>query len=172
MSEALRLQSVQLHAGNQYEPKHTRSVYFDTEARTFIARATIGADVIVEVEGVNNIDALMTLSSRLVPIFRALCADALTDALELQPQEPPLDHADSCNFFQPTQAKPFVYTPAAFDSVGILAMLAALRLLQEQALEHNGIDYLQVFKTRDGRVLWFIEDGEGGAITALLPSDY
>ena len=94
------------------------------------------------------------------------------DRLVLQAQEPPLDDADSCNFFQPSQAKPFVYTPAAFDAVGILAMLAALRLLQSKALQHGGIDYLQVFKTRDDRVLWFIEDGEGGAITALLPTDY
>ncbi len=95
-----------------------------------------------------------------------------TPALQLRPQEPPLSHADSCNFFRPSQAKPFVYTPAAFDAFGIFAILAALRLLQQRALEHNGIDYLQVFQTPDGARLWFIEDGEGGAITALLPSDY
>ena len=93
-------------------------------------------------------------------------------ALQLRPQEPPIDHADSCNFFRPSQVKPFVYTPAAFDSFGIVAILAALRYLQQQAQRHSGIDYLQVFETPDGARLWFIEDGEGGAITALLPSDY
>ena len=96
----------------------------------------------------------------------------MATTLQLQPQEPPLDHAASCNFFQPSPAKPFVYTPAAFDSVGIFAILAALRFLQQQARKHNGIDYLQVFSTPDGARLWFIEDGDGGAITALLPSDY
>ena len=94
------------------------------------------------------------------------------DRLVLQAQEPPLDHAESCNFFQPSTAKPFVYTPAAFDAVGILAILAALRLLQARALKHGGLDYVQVFERSDGVRLWFIEDGEGGAITALLPSDY
>ena len=39
--------------------------------------------------------------------------------------------------------------------------------------EHGGIDYLQVFTDpAKPEALWFIEDGPGGAITALLPSDY
>ena len=37
-----------------------------------IARATIGQEVIVEVAGSNNIAAEMTLSTRLVEIFRAI----------------------------------------------------------------------------------------------------
>ena len=42
-----------------------------------------------------------------------------------------------------------------------------------KADEHHGLDYLQVFKADDKpEDLWFIEDGEGGCITALLPSDY
>ena len=95
-----------------------------------------------------------------------------TRALQLRPQEPPINHAASCNFFRPSQVKPFVYTPAAFDAFGIVAILAALRYLQRQARVHNGLDYLQSFETPDGARLWFIEDGDGGAITALLPSDY
>ena len=35
-----------------------------------------------------------------------------------------------------------------------------------------GSPALPYFETTDGARLWFIEDGEGGAITALLPSDY
>ncbi len=71
-TDTLRLLSVQLHPGNQYEPKHTRAVYFDTDTRQFIARATIGQEIIVEVSGRNNIEAEMTLSKRLVEIFRAI----------------------------------------------------------------------------------------------------
>ena len=41
-----------------------------------------------------------------------------------------------------------------------------------QQIKTGGIDYLQVFETPDGARLWFIEDGEGGAITALLPEEY
>jgi hypothetical protein len=45
--------------------------------------------------------------------------------------------------------------------------------LQAKAVEHRGLDYLQVFEDPvKGARLWFMEDGEGGAITALLPSDY
>lgn len=42
-----------------------------------------------------------------------------------------------------------------------------------EAEQHGGIDYLQVFEDESkSEALWFIEDGPGGAITALLPSDY
>lgn len=48
-----------------------------------------------------------------------------------------------------------------------------LTILQRLAKEHEGIDYLQVFTdSSKPEPLWFIEDGDGGAITALLPSDY
>ncbi len=96
----------------------------------------------------------------------------MAPALQLRPQEPPITAAVSCNYFQPSQSKPFLSTPAALDAFGIIGILAALRYLQRQALVHKGIDYLQVFETPDGARLWFIEDGPGGAITALLPSDY
>ncbi len=52
-------------------------------------------------------------------------------------------------------------------------IIACLTHLQELAAVHHGLDYLQVFIDADrSEPLWFIEDGEGGAITALLPSDY
>ena len=53
------------------------------------------------------------------------------------------------------------------------AILGCLQILQAKAEEHRGLDYLQVFVDSSRREpLWFIEDGGGGAITALLPSDY
>ncbi|MBW3599745.1 MAG: hypothetical protein KY475_21050 [Planctomycetes bacterium] len=94
-------------------------------------------------------------------------------ALHLKPQEVPFDHLASCNFFQPSPSKPFVATPAAIALYGEETIIRCLRLLQDTAVEHRGIDYLQVFvDASKPESLWFIEDGEGGAITALLPSDY
>lgn len=93
--------------------------------------------------------------------------------LTLKPQEIPLDHPDSCNWFLPSGAKPFVATPAAIDAFGTETIVQSLSVLQAQAREHKGLDYLQVFEEAGSdRRLWFIEDGPGGAITALLPSDY
>jgi hypothetical protein len=90
----------------------------------------------------------------------------------LKPQEIPFDHPDSCNFFRPSDKKPFLATPAALAAYGDV-IFPCLGLLQRLAKEHEGIDYLQVFTDPSKpEVLWFIEDGEGGAITALLPSDY
>lgn len=93
--------------------------------------------------------------------------------LTLKPQEIPLDDPQSSNFFRPSPQKPFVATPAAIAKFGTDAIVRCLALLQDQAQCHQGLDYLQVFE--DGSTssrLWFIEDGDGGAITALLPSDY
>jgi hypothetical protein len=93
--------------------------------------------------------------------------------LTLKEQEIPLDSPDSNNMFQPSPEKPFLSTPAAIDAFDIETILGCLRILQQKAGKHQGIDYLQVFESPDsGGRLWFIEDGEGGAITALLPSDY
>ena len=53
---------------------------------------------------------------------------------------------------------------------GYTTICECLELLQTKALQHRGLDYLQVFENpRMPENLWFIEDG---AITALLPSDY
>ncbi len=93
--------------------------------------------------------------------------------LTLKRQEIPLDDPQSSNLFRPSPAKPFVATPAAIAEFGTDVIVHCLALLQDQAQRHQGLDYLQVFE--DGSTssrLWFIEDGDGGAITALLPSDY
>ena len=74
--------------------------------------------------------------------------------------------------FRPGTDKPFVATAAAIDAYSTEVILACLRVLSQKADHHNGIDYLQVFEFDGDARLWFIEDGPGGAITALLPSDY
>jgi hypothetical protein len=91
----------------------------------------------------------------------------------LKDQEIPLQHPDSSNRFLPSADKPFLETPPAITAYTEEVIVACLRLLQQKAEQHQGLDYLQVFE--DGgkpENLWFIEDGPGGAITALLPSDY
>ena len=91
----------------------------------------------------------------------------------LKPQEISLDGPQSECMFQPTPIKPFVATPAAIETFGVESILGCLRELQVRAQSHNGLDYQRLFEDdASERRLWFIEDGEGGAITALLPSDY
>ena len=92
--------------------------------------------------------------------------------LRLKPQEIPVtDPASDC-FFLPDGDKPFLVTPAAFAAYG-QDIINCLFTLQQRAWKHNGLDYLQVFECpAKSEPLWFIEDGPGGAITALLPSDY
>lgn len=91
----------------------------------------------------------------------------------LQPQEIPLDDPASCEMFTPGVQKPFVATPAAIEMYGRETILACLAVLQDSAVANAGLDYLQVFDDPTKcEKLWFIEDGPGGAITALLPSDY
>ena len=90
----------------------------------------------------------------------------------LKPQEIPLDSADSRYMFQPSPEKPFVATPSAIGLYTAETIDRCLTLLQGHAILHNGLDYLQVFESQDLESLWFIEDDAGGAITALLPSDY
>lgn len=91
----------------------------------------------------------------------------------LKPQEIPLDHPDSTCMFRPGPDKPFVATRAVIEMYSRDVILACLAVLQRKADERKGLDYLQVFESNEHtETLWFIEDGEGGAITALLPSDY
>lgn len=91
----------------------------------------------------------------------------------LKAQGIPFDHADSTCMFRPGNDKPFVATPAAIAAYGQETIVACLEELRRLATAHNGLDYLQVFEDpRKREALWFIEDGPGGAITALLPSDY
>lgn len=93
--------------------------------------------------------------------------------LVLKKQEIPFNDPQSVNMFVPKRDKPFMATRRALDLFGDAVVLEKLRELQALAREHHGLDYLQVFVNQDGgKGLWFIEDGEGGAITALLPEDY
>lgn len=93
--------------------------------------------------------------------------------LTLKPQEIPFDAPGSCFRFQPSSVKPFVATSEAVAMYGQIVIAECLMRLQALVREHNGIDYLQVFECSEKpEPLWFIEDGDGGAITALLPSDY
>ena len=93
--------------------------------------------------------------------------------LRLKPQEIPYDDPHSRFMFE----KNFVSTRAAYHVFGPELLFACLLWLQAEASKRQGLDYLQVFENLckleyDGHNLWFIEDGPGGAITALLPSDY
>jgi hypothetical protein len=93
--------------------------------------------------------------------------------LVLKAQEIPLDDPLSACMFEPSQSKPFLATPAAINAFGNDRIVPCLLALQKKARQHKGLDYLQVFEDAESNErLWFIEDGEGGAITALLPSDY
>ncbi len=93
--------------------------------------------------------------------------------LTLQPQEIPFDHPESVNMFRPSPEKPFLATPAAIAAHTHEAIFQCLMLLRKLADEKNGLDYLQVFvDPAKPENLWFIEDGEGGAITAILPSEH
>ena len=91
----------------------------------------------------------------------------------LKSQEIPLDHPDSNNMFAPRADMPFLATAAAIRMYSQDVVIACWRILREKADEHQGLDYLQIFEDdTQPENLWFIEDGPGGAITALLPSDY
>ncbi len=74
--------------------------------------------------------------------------------------------------FRPSPDKPFVATAAAIEQFQQDTIVLCLHVLRRLADEHNGLDYIQVFEFDDRPNLWFIEDGDGGAITAMLPSDY
>jgi len=93
-------------------------------------------------------------------------------ALTLKRQEIPFDHRDSTCMFVPRYDMPFVATTAAIEQFGNDTIINCLSGLQKLAAENKGLDYLQVFECAGKPSLWFIEDGPGGAITALLPSDY
>lgn len=97
----------------------------------------------------------------------------MTQLPQLKPQEIPLDHPDSTNMFRPGPDKPMLATPAAIAMYSHEVIVACMRVLRQKAEENSGLDYLQVFEDEaKPESLWFIEDGAGGAITALLPSEY
>lgn len=75
--------------------------------------------------------------------------------------------------FQPSPEKPFLSTPGAIEVYQADTIMACLIILQLKAKKYQGLDYLQVFEDQEqSENLWYIEDGDGGAITALLPSEY
>lgn len=94
------------------------------------------------------------------------------DLPALKQQEIAYDDPQSSCMFQPGE-KPFLATPAAIAAYGYAVILPCLAKLQALAKEHRGIDYVQAFHDpSQPEPLWFLEDGPGGGITALLPSDY
>ncbi len=112
-------------------------------------------------------------SVRKQSILHVLFFLLVTSIPRLKAQEISLAHPDSNNMFLPGPDKPFVATPAAINRYSNEVILACWQILRHKADEHNGLDYLQVFEDESrSENLWFIEDGPGGAITALLPSDY
>lgn len=82
----------------------------------------------------------------------------------LKPQEIPVESDESRFTFQGQ----LVATPAAIEAHGYRGIIECLNCLQSQAVLHDGLDYLQVF--RFSTPLWFIDDVDH--VTALLPSDY
>jgi hypothetical protein len=92
---------------------------------------------------------------------------------ELREQEIQLSDPESVNMFRPGPDKPLLATPAAIATYTHEAIIACLAVLREKADRYGGLDYLQVFVDPEKpENLWFTEDGPGGAITALLPSDH
>ena len=63
----------------------------------------------------------------------------------------------------------FVATRCAIERFGEAVIIGAHIILQKQAKQKGGLDYLQVFEV-DGQRLWFIDDVSH--VTCLLPSDY
>jgi len=91
-------------------------------------------------------------------------------SLKWKMQEPPFDHPDSCNYFKSDGSKSVVATKTATEEFTEKEISTSFFFLQKMAKEHNGLDHLQIFEDKNGRRLWFIEDGQ--AITAMLPEDY
>lgn len=82
------------------------------------------------------------------------------------------DTRSNCQFL-PQEKKPFLITSGAERAIGHELAFECLTRLRALAMLHDGIDYLQTFLILEQRItVWFIEDGPGGAITALLPDEY
>jgi hypothetical protein len=91
----------------------------------------------------------------------------------LRDQETPPDGRHSVCSFQPGPEKPFVITSGALEMYGKATVLECLQVLQDAAKQHDGLEKGQAFEDPERpQPLWFIEDGRGRAITALLPSEY
>ena len=75
--------------------------------------------------------------------------------------------------FQGIDWTPIFETAENIDLYSHEIIIACWAVLREQADAHGGLDSLQAFESaHQGDNLWFIEDGDGAAITALRPSEY
>ena len=93
--------------------------------------------------------------------------------LNLKSQEMPFNSPESDCTFRPSAEKPLLATPEVIRVHTMEKLLACLGRVQHLAKVHNGADYLQVFEDDEtGKKVILIEDGEGGAITFLLPEEY
>ena len=61
-------------------------------------------------------------------------------------------------------------TRAVADSLSPFDVVEITRQLRASVKTHDGLDYLQIFTSEDGRKVWAIDDGEHW--TLLFPSDY
>jgi hypothetical protein len=106
-------------------------------------------------------------------MISALCHPALGSmSLHLKPQVLPFDHPDSHYMFQHSVEKPLVATVGATQMYKMQVM-DGLLILQKKALEHNGLNHIQVFEDPSKpEPLWFVEDDPEGCIWATLPWDY
>lgn len=94
----------------------------------------------------------------------------LQHSFTLQPQEAPYHSIQSNCFFNSRGKKHVVMTQGINVKYGNWLALEFLDKLKKEAEIHHGLDYLQVFKDKDGHTIWVIEDPE--VITVLLPEEY
>jgi hypothetical protein len=108
-----------------------------------------------------------------IPKFKVVDNEGRTRTISHKIQEVPLNSPASCYRFSCFGDKPVVVSKAAHEHFGPQIISACFLELQAFAVAKDGLDYLQVFYISDSiEPLWIIEDGAGGAITALLPGDY
>lgn len=90
----------------------------------------------------------------------------------LSPQRNPFGHPDSKHHFRAEAPHSFEITTGARELYGELIIFGCLNMLHAWAIEQDGLDGRQVFQD-DSKLepLWIIEDGDGGTVTALLPSE-
>ena len=67
-------------------------------------------------------------------------------------------------------ARQRVATSALLATIDRSELYALNRLLDQAIVEHDGLDYLQVFESDSGLKVWVIDDGS--YVTWMLPSDY
>lgn len=95
--------------------------------------------------------------------------------LKWKPQELAFDDP-RCRFFFDPVRKQVVATRGALAEFTGGEIARALEVLRLAAVDHGGLDYLQVFEAEDGRRLWVIEDGAPddpeGVVTVLTPAEY